>query len=150
MQKMIFVAAIVIVFIAFSILPAFSQIKGNGLSINQERFLNAIKIVENWKGKDGRDGEKGPYQITAKTWYQYTVEDFTDENVNKFGKEIATVHFNWIRIQLKKNHYPETSFNFAVVWCAGWGAFNKANYSPAKIDYALRVQNIYLDKDVRP
>jgi hypothetical protein len=144
MKKMIFFVIIFLAFVLIILLAARADASAKKPIINAERMLKAIAEVEDWKGRQGKFGEKGPYQITKSVWRSYTMMDFTDENVQKHGKEIALCHLDWIMHHLEIEQFPMTSFNVALIWGAGWGAFSKAIYSDAKADYAKRVQNIYL------
>jgi hypothetical protein len=143
MQKMIYFVVLPLIFFVVFSLAARADMREQRMKIDEARLLRAIEMVEDWKGRDGRDGEKGPYQMTKRTWSQYTLLEFTDENVREHGLEIAKAHLDWIRIQMRKNEIPETAFSYGAAWCAGWTAFFKGTYSKAKEDYAIRVQNIY-------
>lgn len=140
---MTYLVLALICFLVFSVYAG-SSIKIQKPKINFNRLLDAISAVENWNGKDGKSGEKGPYQITHQVWNQYTMLDFTDNNVKQHGKEIALCHLDWIYFQLKKNNLPETAFAYAAAWNAGWNSYFSGTYSLAKEDYAKRVQNIYI------
>jgi hypothetical protein len=144
MQKMIYFVVLPLLFFVVLSLAARADLRDQRSKINESKLLHAIEMVENWKGRDGQDGEKGPYQITERLWHQYTLLDFTDENVREHGREVALCHLDWLHLQMKKHGIPETSFSYAVAWCAGWNALKTGIYSKAKEDYAKRVQNIYL------
>lgn len=141
MTFIIFSACLLLVVLAMAI-RLDAQERG-APSIKLSTLKSAIAQVEGWSGKDGAAGEKGRYQITKSLWYQYTIEDFTDENVERLEDEIVDLHLDWIKLHLNKGRYQVTPYSVALVYCAGWTAYNTRTYSIRKGDYAERVDAIY-------
>ena len=133
--------------IAGAIMALAIHLRAKPVPANQldiDRLLFCISMREGWQGRDGPSGEKGNYQLTNAVWRRWSQMEFTDENVTLFEREVAECQIDWIRARLKNAGYPETAFYVALIWTAGWTAFDRNTYSAAKAKYAREVQNLYL------
>ena len=49
-----------------------ATLPASAAELNVERLLTAIRSVEDWNGRDGHAGERGPYQFTRAAWEETT------------------------------------------------------------------------------
>jgi hypothetical protein len=105
-------------------------------------LLLAISLVETG-GQDsliGKAGERGRYQITARTWRQHSKAPHKLASDPVISKWVARRHLEWI-----SGHLPPLQrrdpFFIALAWNAGLK--RKRPPSPACLDYCHRVVNTY-------
>lgn len=139
----------IMVFAVASTLAAQIVVPKQKEGIDMHRLLYAIRTVEDWKGRDGPRGEKGPYQIMPEVYERITGRAYPEALVAALActDEVAVIaHIQWITDQFKRNREPVTIRSIALVYGAGLTAFLNGTYSNAKNDYAWRVVNVYCDK----
>lgn len=91
--------------------------------------LRAIAMVEDWQGRRGAAGERGPWQMMPGTWAQYTGT----------AEERAAQHLSWLRRQLVRQGVEPSAFNLALCWNAGLRATVTGRAPVSSYDYARRV-----------
>jgi hypothetical protein len=108
-------------------------------------MVEVIRQVENWKpGTVGRAGERGYWQLTPGVWRRYSRSpqwSATEEE----QRCTAAKYLADIRAELIANGVPETPFFIALAYGAGVKATMRRTMPAAKLDYAQRAENLYLD-----
>lgn len=111
--------------------------------LNPERALEAIVQVENWiPGTIGAAGERGRYQITPAVWRKHSRVPQAKASAAE-QLRVARAHLADIRTQLRAARFPDTPYFIGLAWTAGVAKTIARQASPAKRDYAARVENIY-------
>jgi soluble lytic murein transglycosylase-like protein len=106
-------------------------------------LLLAISLVESDANDAaiGKSGERGRYQITARTWRQHSPYPHHNAHNPVLSRQVATKHIEWIvkNLPMDKRQKP---FYVAAAWNAG--VRRKKRPIPASsMDYAERVANLY-------
>ena len=113
-------------------------------ALEQERFLDAVRQVENWDGRDGRHGERGPYQLTASVWEMHEPgRPFAMARQEAAGRACALKHVAWLQAGLSRAGIDPSPFNVALAYNAGRGAVLRGRAPERAYDYAGRVRNLY-------
>jgi soluble lytic murein transglycosylase-like protein len=106
-------------------------------------LLLAISLVESDANDAaiGKSGERGRYQITARTWRQHSPYHHHNAHNAVLSRQVATKHIEWIvkNLHIDKRQNP---FYVAAAWNAGLRRKNRA-IPESTMAYAKRVTNIY-------
>ena len=118
-----------------------------GASLDVERALDATRAVENWHGRDGRNGELGPYGIRRATWKQHMGnQDFRLARQENHGRECAKKHILWLAQQLKARGVAQDMMMIALAYNAGLYKMLSGRASDFSWNHAHRVNNLYLSR----
>jgi hypothetical protein len=102
-------------------------------------MLAAIASVEDWRGRVGRAGEIGPYQMLPSTRADRLRELRAAGVASPSERQLAEAHLVWIQRQLRAADVEPLPFNLALCWNAGVRA-TITNRAPVRsYDYARRV-----------
>jgi hypothetical protein len=113
-------------------------------AVDAERLASAIRPVEDWHGRDGAAGERGPYQITRAVWSMHMPgTPFAAARQEGPGRACALKHIAWLARELKAAGWPDNAHTIALAYNAGLTAVLEARAPQSSYDYALRVENIY-------
>lgn len=114
-------------------------------AVDREKFLDAIKEVETGGrlGAVGRNGERGPWQISATVWRQHSRESFWRAHNYAASRAVARQHFDWIEQQMQRAGVMPTPGLMAVAWNAGLSSVIRGRWSQSTDEYATRVANLY-------
>ena len=108
------------------------------------RFLSAVRQVEDWNGRDGRAGERGPWQITAAVWAMHMPgRPFAEARREGPAYACALKHATWLRARLVAAGADDNAFNMALCWNAGADGTLRGRAPDRSYDYAVRVRNLY-------
>jgi len=118
--------------------------------LSTKYLLKAIDKVEDWDGRTvGRDGERGPWQMKASTWHQYSKENmpYSERSWRNWteAQRVLQEHASWIMDRMETLETPRTAYIFALIWKVGYGNFKRGRITEADRDYAQRAENLYLD-----
>lgn len=106
------------------------------------RMLVAIAQVEDWRGRPGKAGEIGPWQmlpaVRLDRLLEMDVGTWTDRN-------IARAHLVWIERELGRRGVAVVPFNVALVWNAGLERTVTGRAPVKSYDYARRVCAAFLN-----
>lgn len=109
------------------------------------RFLGAIRAVEEWDGRDGRHGERGPWQITAGVWSMHMPGiPFAEARHEGPARACALKHVAYLRARLRAGNVDDNTYNLAMAWNAGHGAVLRSRVPDVSYFYAARVEALYL------
>ncbi len=110
----------------------------------QWETLQAIHLIENPHNtsRPGAHGELGAYQFRQSTWRMHTRKPFRHALVRAHADQVAVAHYDWLRLQLRRNGVPATTYNIAMAWNAGIGAVVSGRVPRSSRQYAQRVVNI--------
>ena len=119
--------------------------------LDNVKLVAAIRLTEAWDGhSEGRAGERGPSQIKLITWKQHTKAPWAHAVYHTAGdrieyREVELAHAAWIRdvLESKRHPMPQTAYQFALIWRAGYRNVLKGNVTAQEIDYAERCANCY-------
>jgi hypothetical protein len=105
-------------------------------------LLLAISLVETG-GRDsliGKAGERGRYQISARTWRQHSSGKHAGAHNPTLARQVATKHIEWIvkSLPMDKRQNP---FHVALAWNAG--LHHTLPIQSSAMDYANRVEATY-------
>jgi hypothetical protein len=93
-------------------------------NVSDEKFIQAILLTEDWRGKIGKYGEKGPYQILPNVikdietydGIRYSMKDCLDIDISK------EIFARYINIWVRRTNAPRTYETYAKIWNGGpWG-----------------------------
>ncbi len=110
------------------------------------RFLGAIRTVEDWHGRDGHAGERGPWQITRAVWAMHMPgRPFAEARQEGPAYACALKHLDWLRgrLAVQRPVVDDNAFNLALCWNAGLTATITGRAPLASYIYAGRVSNLY-------
>lgn len=111
--------------------------------IDEDRMLRSIAATENSGWKVGAKGEQGPYQISPKTWSDYSTLPI-DQAPHQFHDVVAKNILRHYAALLQKRGQNVTPYNLALVWCSG--PYRKVHSKRAK-SYAERLNNLYVNEE---
>ena len=115
-------------------------------AVASERWdtLRAINEVENPTNHThyGPKGELGPYQFRRDTWRQYTQRPFNLATNHALSDEVAALHYDHIRRELRAAGIDPTTFNIAMAWNCGINAVLSGRIPAVTYSYAQRVGNL--------
>lgn len=118
--------------------------------LDVETLLRAIRWVENaQRYQKGAAGEQGYWQITRAVWIQYSGEPFActeryaDAKACDEVRRVCREHALWILQRMKSLKMPQTAESFGLLWSAGFGRVSRGQASRSKLEYSIRVQNVY-------
>lgn len=125
-------------------------VSASAADIDVGRFLDAVRQVEEWNGRDGRAGERGPWQITAAVWSMHMPGiSFAQARQEGPARACAVKHVAWLRSRLRAQRHgvgvADNAFNLALCWNAGFSRTITGRAPLDSYDYARRVQNLYLN-----
>lgn len=122
-----------------------TTVSAQAADLDVPRFLGAIRAVEEWHGRDGRAGERGPWQITRDVWAMHMPgRPFSEARKEGPAYACAVKHLAWLRAGLVKAGTDDNAFNLALCWNAGLTATITGRAPQISYDYAVRVSNLYL------
>lgn len=140
-------AVLLIVVLSASAVTGWGRVKSRAplavaaVPFDAERFLNAVAEVEGaTAGELGARGERGPWQlmpVVARRW-------------GGSSREAARRHLAWLMIELGSRGASVCPFNVALCWNAGLERAMSGRARMSSYDYALRVQNVYDARGVKP
>ena len=119
--------------------------------LDTDRLLEAIAEVETGSalhlhGDDfaqGRDGERGRYQLKRITWIQHSHLPFNRAFDFHYSKNVAEAHLLWLAQSLHRWAEPVTPYALALAFHVGLSAYSHDEYTAGDKDYAQRVSNLY-------
>lgn len=110
--------------------------------IDVQRLIQAIKTVEDWQGKDGVHGERGPMQWKASRWLQISSRPFVYADRPTAKEE--TDHVTKLITELYQLGYKHPSIYLcALLHNSGMTAMKERRTGAQQKDYAARVEAIY-------
>lgn len=113
--------------------------------LDAERMLAAITQAEGWKGRAGRHGEWGRWQILPVVWRKHSKVPQRFATADE-EKRVALAHLADIRRQLKAAGFPDGPWFIGGAWNGGVsGVIRRALPARAR-DYADRVEALYGSK----
>lgn len=113
---------------------------GPAAVLDVPRFLSAVRQVEEWHGRDGRAGERGPWQITAAVWAMHMPgTPFAMARQEGPARACALKHVAWLRARLRAAGADDNAYNLALAWNAGLSAVLRGRAPERSYDYAGRV-----------
>jgi hypothetical protein len=102
-------------------------------------LLHSIAIVEDWRGRVGKAGEIGPYQMLPSTRADRIRDLAARGIVAPTEQQIAQEHVDWLRRELRKAGTEPLPFNLALCWNAGLNATVTGRAPERSYRYACRV-----------
>lgn len=121
------------------------------LQADPARLLIAIRTVEEWQGRDGASGERGPWQITRAVWSLHMPGiSFAKARQEGPARLCALKHIAWLTRQLEARNVPATAFNLAACWNAGLTGYTTGRAPVRAYEYAGRVENLYQALNSQP
>ena len=115
-------------------------LSAHAADIDVDRFVEAIRQVENYRGRDGRAGERGPWQITAAVWsMQMRGTPFAEARHEWPANACALKQVAFLRAELLARGVDDNAFNLALCWNAGFTAATAGRAPVLAYDYARRV-----------
>lgn len=110
------------------------------MMIDQQRLLRAIAAVEGnaWN----RPG--GGLQFTKRTWYDYTAIPYEKAKQTHTATTVALRILEDAMSRLTKAGAEPTVYLLALRWRYGYAGMIQRKHTTDN-DYAVRVQNLYLD-----
>lgn len=119
-------------------------VAGHAAGLDDGRFLATVPVIEGWAGRDGRLGERGPFQFRRITWRQHMPGvSFTLARDPATARVCAVRHLAWLRRELRRAGIDDNAFNCALAWNAGLDRVLSGRAPLAAYDYATRFQNLY-------
>lgn len=111
---------------------------------DDERFIAAQRVIENFNGRDGAAGERGPYQVREVTWCQHMPGlPFTEARKEEQGRICALRHVRWLRARLRAAGCSDDAFMISLAYNAGLGRVLTGKAPVRAYQQAGRVVNIY-------
>jgi hypothetical protein len=118
---------------------------------DSDRLLNAIRQVEEWQGRDGAAGERGPWQITKAVWMQHCPAwGFEKARAQRYARVCAARHLDWLVAGLRRKGIEPVPYTLALAWNAGLTGATNGRAPRRAHDYADRVQALYLALNSQP
>lgn len=115
--------------------------------IDHARLLDAIRQVEEWDGRDGSAGERGPWQITAAVWKKHCPAwSFDRARATRYARVCAERHLEWLAAGLRRHGIEPTPYALALAWNAGLTGATTGRAPVRAYEYARRVENLYQAK----
>lgn len=108
------------------------------------RYLASQSETENWNGRDGKAGERGPLQFMEITWRQH-MPGVPFSEARKIGPswECGRKHVAWLRAQLHAAGCDDGPFMVALCWNAGLDQTLSGKAPVKSYQRAGRVENLY-------
>lgn len=126
------------------LLCAFGCLALSARSLEVEPYLDATREIENWQGKDGQHGERGAYGVREAVWQQHMGGmDFALARQERWGRECARRHVEWLQARLQAAGIHPGVFNVALAYNAGLSAVVRGRVPMRAYDYANRLRNLY-------
>ncbi|MDP2227156.1 MAG: hypothetical protein Q8J78_06735 [Moraxellaceae bacterium] len=113
-------------------------------TVDEARLLHAMRQVEEWDGRDGARGERGPWQITGAVWSMHMPgRPFAEARHEGPARECALRHLAWLRAQLRARGCDDGAFMVALTWNAGLARTLSGKAPMRAYNHALRVENLH-------
>ena len=116
------------------------------VELNMGKLLDSIRQVEDWDGKDGKAGERGPYQFTRAAWEETTRLPFVMARHETTARAVAAVRVRKIMRQLAQHGWDVEPYEIGLAWNAGLTALWTRRVPQRCYEYAKHVENLYYDK----
>lgn len=130
-------ARLIFIFLVLTVAASAAQ-------FNVSKFVRSNRQIEKWDGRDGRHGERGPWQFLRVTWRQHMPGvPFTQARREGPARVCAERHVDWLRRSLRAAGREDTPFMVALSWNAGLEATLAGRAPASSYDYAERVVNLY-------
>jgi hypothetical protein len=146
-------AAILALAITFGVTYAIASGKPNEPEpVECYRVRQAIILAEGWDGcSRGHHGERGPMQIKASTWYQFSHAphswaDACDLNKRAEAERVEVQYTYWLIHACVRLDKPVTPYMVGLIHNAGYGTVRDGTTEPQQVDFAMRVSNLYYAK----
>ena len=113
-------------------------------TFDEQVFLDEQRAVENFEGRDGAAGERGPYQIMEATWRQHMPGvPFSEARKEGPGRACALKHIRWLREQLAAASCSDGVFMTSLAYNAGLDRTLSGRAPVKSYQRAGRVENLY-------
>lgn len=109
-------------------------------------YLESQSQTEDWNGRDGRAGERGPLQFKEITWRQHMPGvPFSEARKKGPSWECGQKHVAWLRAQLRARGCDDGPFMVALCWNAGLKLTLSGRAPVESYRRAGRVENLYFN-----
>ncbi|MBX3736705.1 MAG: hypothetical protein KF715_08455 [Candidatus Didemnitutus sp.] len=113
-------------------------------AVDVDRLVDALREREEWNGRDGAHGERGPWQITPAVWRLHMPGiSFAEARCVAVARACAVKHVNYLAAQLEARGVAPLLFNIALAWNAGINGSTRGTAPERAYHFAVAVENIY-------
>lgn len=113
-------------------------------AVDVDRQLDAIRERENFRGRDGKHGERGPYQITRAVWALHMPGvSFAEARIEAVARICAQRHLAYLTTGLRASGVDVTPWTLALAWNAGLAGATRGTAPVRAYHYASAVEALY-------